>query len=174
MSSERNASYNQLVRDILENPKESSLCTKKEITIAKDGYVSPFFLSDFAPSGTLDTGLYLMSLSDMSDIVDASKFFRPILFSVVDTNITMKVDASGKIMVLATDVSTGKPLADQSITVMRNISRTYTETWNDATSQTVRTYLPLSSQAFAPGISLGRTDASGFLQVSLDSLRDVS
>ncbi len=86
----------------------------------------------------------------------------------------MKVDASGKIMILATDVSTGAPLAGQNITVMRNISRTYTESWNDATSQTVRTYLPLSSQAFAPGVSLGRTDAAGFLQVSLDTLKDSS
>ena len=57
---------------------------------------------------------------------------------------------------------------------MRNITRTYAETWNQTTQMSERHYLPLTNQAFATGISLGRTDASGFLEITLDSLRDAS
>ncbi len=41
------ASYNTLIADTLNNPKETSLCVKKDIVVAKDGYVSPFLISDF-------------------------------------------------------------------------------------------------------------------------------
>jgi hypothetical protein len=46
---------------------------------------------------------------------------------VVDTQLTLKVDASGKIQVLATDITTGEPRSKQEIQLLQNISRTYTE-----------------------------------------------
>lgn len=82
----------------------------------------------------------------------------PLLFTVMDSHITMKVDSSGKMMFLVTDIVSGKPLANQVITVMRNITRTYHEAWDPTTNQTDRQYIPLTSQAFATGILLGTTN----------------
>ena len=77
-------------------------------------------------------------------------------------------------MVLATDIVTGAPLPDQDITVRRNITHTYTDTWNSVLGTTSRSYLPLSSQAYAPGVAIGRTGKDGFLDVKIDSLKDPS
>ena len=165
---------NDMVSTLLSDAKEVSGCVKKDIVLAKTGYVSPFLASDLFPSGTLESGLYILSLSDPSDIVDTKKFFRPVIFSVIDTNITMKVDASGRLMILATDIATGVPLGGQDITIKRNITRTYTETWNGSTQVSERHYIPLTSQAFASGISLGRTDPEGFLEMKVDSIKDGS
>lgn len=34
--------------------------------------------------------------------------------------------------------------------------------------------MPLATQAFAPGVALGRSGKDGFLEVKLDSLKDAS
>lgn len=85
----------------------------------------------------------------------------------MDSHITMKVDASGKMFFLVTDMNTMKPLPDQEITVMRNITRTYSEKWNPDTSTVDREYLPLTTQAFATGIVLGRTNSEGILETKV-------
>lgn len=103
----RELEKNSAVFDIMaRSRKDPSLCKKKDLVIARDGYVSPFVAEDFAPSRTLENGLYVMTLANEKDMLDASRFFRPVIFSIIDTNITLKVDASGKIMVLATDIAT--------------------------------------------------------------------
>ena len=100
----------------------------------------------------------MLSLASPGDGEKYAKPIVPIIFSIVDTHITLKVDASGKMMVLATDISTGKPLPDQEITLMRNISRTHTEKWDPNTGKTDKLYLPLTTQSFATGIVVGKTD----------------
>lgn len=64
----------------------------------------------------------------------------------------MKVDASGKMSFLVTDLSTGKPRENQTITLSQNISRTYNEQWNKTTQKYDIIYLPLSTSSFAPGV----------------------
>lgn len=106
-------------------------------------------------------------LTNREDIRGFEKLAKPVIFTVMDSHITMKVDASGKLFFLVTDLTTGKPLPDQEITVMRNITRTYTETWNPTTYQSDREYLPLTTQAFATGIVLGRTNSEGILEAKV-------
>lgn len=147
-------------------------CNTKDINLANRGYMTPFRAQDIAPNGNLVPGLYALSFAHTEDIaVFSGKLIEPLLFSVVDTHITMKVDASGKLMILVTDISTGKPLADQEITVMRNITRTHIEKWNSTTQKTDIEYIPLSAQNFATGVVLGRTNANGFLEVKVESLK---
>lgn len=102
--------------------------------------------------------MYILALANKGDLIGFQKPVSPLLFTVMDSHITMKVDSSGKMMFLVTDMKSGKPLANQEITVMRNISRTYHETWNATTNQADRQYIPLTSQAFATGIILGKTN----------------
>jgi hypothetical protein len=45
----------------------------------------------------------------------------------VDTQLTLKVDASGKMQVLATDITTGEPRSKQEIKLLQNISQSYKE-----------------------------------------------
>ena len=111
-----------------------------------------------------------MRIADGGDTEKFQKFIAPILFSIVDTHIIMKVDASGKMLFLATDIITGKPLPDQEITLLRNISRTHTEKWDPVTGNTEKIYLPLTTQAFATGIVIGRTDGEGYLDKKIDTL----
>lgn len=54
---------------------------------------------------------------------------------------------------------------------MRNITRTHIEKWNSTTQKTDIEYVPLSAQSFATGVVLGRTDANGFLDVKIESLK---
>lgn len=115
----------------------------------------------------------MLTFSSKSDIENFPRLVKPLLFSVVDTHITMKVDASGKILILATDLATGKPLPGQEITAMRNITRTYIDKWNQDTQTSTKEYLPLSAQNFATGIILGKTDSGGFLEMRLDTLKSL-
>jgi hypothetical protein len=92
------------------------------------------------------------------DIASYERFIAPILFSVVDTHLTLKVDASGKMMVLATDILTGKPRENQTVNLTRNISRTHKERWDSANERVEKEYIPLTSQAFATGVSIGNTN----------------
>lgn len=71
------------------------------------GYMTPFRANDLAPNRNLIPGLYALSFANVEDIMALSgKLVQPLLFSVVDTHITMKVDASGKMMLLVTDLMT--------------------------------------------------------------------
>lgn len=84
----------------------------------------------------------------------------------------MKVDASGKMSFLVTDISTGKPRANQVLTLAQNITKAYTEEWNPTTQKYIVTYLPISRGAFSTGITLGQTDIGGFLSAKKDKLRE--
>lgn len=145
-------------------------CTTKQIDLSGTGYVSEMDLKNFTAERNLTPGNYILGFTNKTDIIDFQKPVVPILFTVMNSHITMKVDASGKTMFLITDISTGKPLANQEITVMRNITRTYHERWNSTTNETDREYTPVTSQAFASGMILGRTNDQGFLDVNVKTL----
>ncbi len=73
-------------------------------------------------------------------------------------------------MILATDMTTGKPLPDQEIKLLRNISRTHTEKWDPNTGRTDKIYLPLTTNSFATGIIIGRTNAQGYVDTKVETL----
>jgi uncharacterized protein YfaS (alpha-2-macroglobulin family) len=148
-------------------------CREKDIVLTTWGYVSPFAVDDFFASGTKTTWLYVLTFAKWEDTEKFQKSISPIIFSIVDTHITMKVDTSGKMMILATDLTTGLPLQDQEITIMRNISRTHTEKWDPVTGKTDKIYLPLTAQAFATGIIIGKTDRDWYLDTKLDTLSGI-
>ena len=78
----------------------------------------------------------------------------PRIFSVIDSQITMKVDASGKMTFLVTDINTGAPRDNQSMRVFKNITRTYTEEWDPRAERSIKTYLPFTNRSFATGVIL--------------------
>lgn len=156
---------------VLSDSENAYNCVKKDIVLSSSGYVSPFDLRDIAGKRDLTTGLYMLYFSDRTDVVTFPKVIRPLLFSIVDTHVTMKVDASGKMMFLVTDLSTGKPLADQEITVMRNVSNTHINKWNSVTQKVDVEYLPLTAQSFATGVVIWKTNADWFLETKIDSLK---
>jgi alpha-2-macroglobulin len=147
-------------------------CRTKEVVSTGSSYVADFRINDFF-TGNPEPGLYLLYFRDVGDIEKYSRFVPPIALSIIDTHLTLKVDASGKMMVLATDILTGKPREWQEITLLRNISRTYIEKWNQKTGQVEREYIPLLSQAFATGISIGKTDKDGYVDQSVDTLKGI-
>lgn len=129
LTSDMTGSQSDALYDIMSG-SGSSGCNKKDIDLTNTGYVSNFSLQDIALGGKLTPGMYIVGLTQKSDATSFRNLVMPILFTVMDTHITMKVDASGKMLFLVTDISTGAPLPDQDITVMRNITRTYTEKWD--------------------------------------------
>lgn len=133
-------------------------CIKKDIDLTATGYVSNFDARNLAAGGKFAPGMYILAFTNRDDINGFQKPVKPLVFTVMDSHITMKVDASGKIMFLVTDIKTGEPLANQEVTVMRNVIRTYHEQWDSNTNETTREYIPLTSQAFATGVILGRTN----------------
>ena len=60
-------------------------------------------------SQTLAPGLYILAPREKEVAMGFSRIVLPRVFSVVDTQVTMKVDASGKMQFLATDINTGAP-----------------------------------------------------------------
>lgn len=167
--SDRTLQKNAGISQILDS-HEASDCRKKDVVITPDGYVSPFFVSDFFLWDTSKNGLYMLSFADPSVTSAFDTFISPILFSIVDTHLTLKVDASGKMQILATDISTGKPRSDMEVTLMRNISRTHTEKWDPLTGKTENIYLPLTMASFATGIVIWRTDSIGKISTKKDTL----
>jgi hypothetical protein len=157
MLTERSLAKNSIIAGIMSSP-EATDCRKKDIVLSSAGYISPFLVSDFFLGDTTKNGLYILSFADAGVTEKFDTFIAPILFSIIDTHLTLKVDTSGKMMVLATDIATGKPRPDTQITLMRNISRTHTEKWDPLTGKTENIYLPLTTQSFATGIVIGRTD----------------
>ena len=83
----------------------------------------------------------------------------------------MKIDASGKLNFLVTDIRTGSPIADQSITIQSNQSRIYNQKWNTSTQKYDFEYLPLSSTSFGTGMSVGRTGKNGVLNTDPITLK---
>jgi hypothetical protein len=94
-------------------------------------------------------GLYVLAFRNKDDILPFDRFVAPKVFSVIDTHITMKIDAGGQMSFLATDILTGRPRENQSITVAQNITRTYTEEWDPETEKYRVNYLPLSRLSFS-------------------------
>jgi hypothetical protein len=158
---------NSLVFDVLKAWKE---CRTKEIVLSASGYVSPFKIDDFF-QGQKSPWLYMLYFSDPKDIESYEKFIVPVLFSIIDTHLTLKVDASGKMMLLATDIMTGKPRENQVVTLTRNISRTHKERWDSVNQRVEKEYIPLTSQAFATGVSIGNTNKEWFIETKVDTLQ---
>ncbi|MBP6981565.1 hypothetical protein KBB25_02220, partial [Candidatus Gracilibacteria bacterium] len=171
---ESDKKYTDAIYDILNSPKDASGCIKRDIALSSTGYVSQFDPQELLTQGSLKSGLYMLTFANKSDLESFPRLVKPLIFSVVDTHITMKVDASGKIIVLATDLATGKPLPDQQITAMRNITRTYVDKYDPNTQTSSKEYLPLSSQNFATGIILGKTNSEGFLDLQLDTFKGLN
>ncbi len=151
-------------------PKNS--CTTKEILTEKNNLLSKIEVASFFPGKKQTPGLYILAFADHGDAIYTSKWLRPVLFSLLDTHITMKLDASGKALFFATDMTTSMPIAGQEIRIFKNIGRTYNEVWNPTTEKIDITYLPLSTITYATGITLGRTDKDGFLSVDMKDLLD--
>lgn len=104
-----------------------------------------------------------MAFANQGDISSLEKWVAPRTFSVVDTHITMKVDSSGKMQVLATDIRTGEPRGEQDITLRNNISQLYTQSWNQGKQAYDISYIPLSSLSWGTGMTLGKTTRDGTL-----------
>ncbi len=105
-----------------------------------------------------------MAFQNKEDIMGIDRWVSPRVFSVIDTHITMKIDSSGKIQVLATDIRTGEPRQEQDITIRNNISQLYTQAWNNGKNKYDITYTPLSALSWGTGILLGKTTKDGTLQ----------
>lgn len=84
----------------------------------------------------------------------------------------MKVDASGNMDFLVTDISTGAPRPDQTVKINKNILRTHTDTWDSTTGISTREYLPFTNKAFATGVLLGKTSSDGTLSTQKDALTE--
>jgi len=72
----------------------------------------------------------------------------PKVFSIVDTHITMKIDSSGKMQFLATDIRTGEPRPNQDITLRSNIAQLFKQNWNNSTNTYDIEYTPLSAASW--------------------------
>jgi uncharacterized protein YfaS (alpha-2-macroglobulin family) len=164
--------YLDSVYDMLSS-SEVSLCSKKSIAVLSGSSLySSFDIRDFSPSKKLTPGFYVLAFANKDDVASLGSFVSPRVFSVVDSQVTMKVDASGKMSFLVTDLQTLKPLSGQNITLRKNISRTYTDEWNEKEQKYDTKYLPLSTTNFSTGIILGSTDALGYFTIKKDSLID--
>ncbi len=166
---EEKKQYTDALYALLES-KDTSDCVKKDITVTGTGSFSSFDVRDFLPSKTINPGFYILAFRDKEDVTGFDRFVSPRVFSVIDSQVTMKIDASGKMAFLITDIRTGKPLANQNIRVMKNISKTYSEKWDEKKQQYITEYLPLSTTAFATGMSLWLTDVWGFLSAKKETL----
>ena len=102
----------------------------------------------------------MIYFANQKDIASYDRFIVPIFFSIVDTHLTLKVDASGKMLVQAIDIATGKPRENQIVTLARNVSRTHKERWDSVNQRVEKEYIPFTSQAFATGVSIGATNAN--------------
>ncbi|NRH21094.1 hypothetical protein HOO68_03555 [Candidatus Gracilibacteria bacterium] len=142
---------------------EVSNCTKKTIVLSDNGYIADFDINSLLPKG-LNPGLYILAFQNSEDIDKFDKWVAPRVFSVVDTHITMKIDTSGKMQFLATDIRTGEPRPNQDITLRSNIAQLFKQNWNNSTNTYDIEYTPLSAASWGSGIVLGRTQADGTLE----------
>jgi uncharacterized protein YfaS (alpha-2-macroglobulin family) len=166
---ENTKKYTDDIYDILSS-KDISGCIKKSILISDDTNISPFDIRGFSPTGTIRPGLYILAFAQKDDVLAFDRFVAPRVFSVVDTHIVVKVDASGKTEVLATDITTWAPRAEQSINLMQNIHQAYTEEWNSQTQSYDREYLPIDTKYFSKEIPAGKTKSWWLLSFERDNL----
>jgi uncharacterized protein YfaS (alpha-2-macroglobulin family) len=169
-----NEAHLKYINDVytLLSSSETSWCIKKSIVIASGSTVSPFDIRELQPSIQMRPWLYVLAFRNQDDIIPFDRFVAPRVFSVIDTHITMKVDAGGQMSFLATDILTGKPREKQSVIVAQNITRTYTEQWNQEAEKYDIEYLPLSPLSFSTGILLGQTDNRWFIATKRENLRE--
>lgn len=139
---------------MLDGGSETSLCTKKDIVIGTGAFVAPFSVQDMYSDRTIAPGLYIIAPREKSDAIGFNHIVLPRVFSIVDSQITMKVDASGKMSFLVTDINTGAPRGGQTIQLNKNILKTYTENWDSSIGQSIKTYLPFTNRSFATGVTL--------------------
>jgi uncharacterized protein YfaS (alpha-2-macroglobulin family) len=104
-----------------------------------------------------------MAYADQVDIAGFDRWVAPRTLSIIDTHITMKIDSSGKMQFLATDIRTGEPRGWQDIVLRSNISQLYTQTWDSSQQENHITYLPLSTLSWGTGDLLGKTNTDGTL-----------
>jgi alpha-2-macroglobulin len=149
---------------------ETSLCTKRDIVIGSGTSVAPFSVQDMYSDHTIDPGLYILAPRLQSDALSFNRIVLPRVFSVVDSQITMKVDASGKMSFLVTDINTWAPRSGQEIQLNKNILKTHTETWDTKSQQSIKTYLPFSNRSFSTGITLWDTATDGSLETYREAL----
>jgi uncharacterized protein YfaS (alpha-2-macroglobulin family) len=162
--------YMDSVYDMLSS-SEVSLCAKKSVAVLSWSLsYSSFDVRDFFPSKKLSPWFYVLAFANKDDVSSLGSFVSPRVFSVIDSQVAMKVDASGKMSFLVTDIVTGKPLSGQNITLRKNVSRIYTDEWNEKEQRYDTKYLPLSSKTFSTGITLWTTDIDGYFTVKKDSL----
>ncbi len=150
--------------------KEITGCVKKDVVIGSWNSISPFDIRQFSPSWTIKPGLYILALRDKTDVLGFERFIAPRVFSIVDTQITLKIDASGKMQFLATDINTGEPRSGQNIALLQNISRTYTNNWNPISESYDTEYFPLSNPYFSKSVPVWLTGTNGILKIKRDSL----
>ncbi len=162
MNELRNKDYTQSVYDLLSSTEVSG-CIKKTIAMKPGSSVADYDVNRFLPKW-LTPGLYIMAFQNKDDIIKLERWVAPRVFSVVDTHITMKVDSSGKMQFLATDIRTGEPRSEQDITLRNNISQLYTQNWNQSKQAYDITYTPLSALSWGTGMILGKTAKDGTLQ----------
>jgi hypothetical protein len=84
----------------------------------------------------------------------------------------MKIDTSGKMQFLTTDIRTGKPRDNQEITLKKNISQLFLQNWNNTKNTYDITYTPLSTISWGSGVSIGKTGIDGVIQkdkITLDN-----
>lgn len=80
-------------------------CIKKEILVAPGNKASGIEIAAFFPDKKQLPGLYALAFADETDGILTSKWLRPVVFSLLDTHITMKLDAGGKAFFFVTSLS---------------------------------------------------------------------
>lgn len=162
MNELRKKEHTNALYDLLKSDEVSD-CTKKTVVLPNSWYIADFDINGFLPKW-LNPWLYILAFQNADDINRFDKWVAPRVFSVVDTHITMKIDSSGKMQFLATDIRTGEPRPNQDITLRSNIAQLFKQNWNNSTNAYDIEYTPLGSASWGSGISLWRTQWDGTLQ----------
>lgn len=148
-------------------------CVKKDITLTSDQAVTSFRLQDMVEGGVISPGLYVVAFRNQDDIRPFDRFVSPRVFSVLDTHITMKLDVSGDMQVLVTDMLDRRPRPNAEVRYSRNIGKTADLSWDPEKREYQQKDTPLSDQIFATGILLGTTDDSGMLSLSREAVQEI-
>ncbi len=168
----------QYTKDLytLLNSQHVSWCISKNIVRNSGSNISSFDARQFSSTQSLSPGLYILAFTKQEDVTWFDRFIAPRIFSVVDTQLTLKVDASGKMQVLATDITTGEPRSKQEIKLLQNISRSYkeelievTESWQTL-SRFVNRSLPITNSYFSSWILLWTTGSGWILKAKKENL----
>ncbi len=131
------------------NSDRTTACTKKEVSLTPGASVTTFSVDEMMENNRLTPGLYMLAFRDRDAILPFGRFVSPRVFSVVDEQLTMKVDASGRMQFLVTDIKTGAPKENQKIELIENIGSTTEYSYDPVTNEYKTTYLPLSTRSFA-------------------------